>query len=428
MMKMKYTFLAAAFASSTLLFSGCIKEKPVEPPKPEPAERVFFMYDNIGGAYFTGNVDAAGEAVAKGALDPEERVVVYHRLSNNIYELVQDDEAPRGFTKKELKKYSGGQAASLSTETISLIVSDVRAFFPEADSWGLAFGSHGKGWVPKVFANTVSRSNGDGQPYESSYDELWTIPDNPLTRYLLFDDSEMIDNSEFVDALDEWSWDFVLFDDCFMASVEAMYEMRHLADYFIASPTEIMINGFPYDGVVSTLFADWNDDLERGLVGVADNFVETYRAGKIRPKLSATVAVIRTSELDALALAVKELRAGGFRYDLNPETEQLQCYEAFRYGSVFYDLNHYMESGVLNRSLLTAFRNQLDRTVVFADHTETFFSNYPIQGIGTDIPVTHYSGLSTFIMPNSVWNGSTNVNTLTSSYRQTEWYKYVYGE
>ena len=35
-------------------------------------------------------------------------------------------------------------------------------------------------------------------------------------------------------------FDFILFDACYMASVECTYELRNKAEYILASPTETM--------------------------------------------------------------------------------------------------------------------------------------------------------------------------------------------
>lgn len=44
--------------------------------------------------------------------------------------------------------------------------------------------------------------------------------------------------------------DFLLFDACFMESVEVAYALRDCGDYMISSPTEIPGVGAPYEDVV----------------------------------------------------------------------------------------------------------------------------------------------------------------------------------
>jgi hypothetical protein len=415
---MKYPyhkFLTAALAA-VLLLSGCGEEKPITPPGPGPAERVLLMYDNIG-SWFDDDVDEAGEAVAAGALDNDERVIVYERMSsgNVVYELVRDDKVSMGFNKKELKKYAQGENSSLDRETIARVVGDIRTAIP-ADHYGLAFGSHGMGWVPASSTVQISRRGGSSTTAsEHPFAELWAERENPLTRYFASDTRQRLDVAEFADALDEWEWDFILLDDCFMASVEALYEMRTLADYIIASPTEIMSNGFPYDRVVNTIFDDWS---ETGFKEVGREFVEAYRSGEMGATRSATVAVVKMTVFDALAESVRRLNL-----NLNELTsvDGIQYYEGMiRPGHVFFDLDDYL--GTIRKNIVpteyNAFKAQLERTVIFADHTDRFYSDF---GLNQSHPVTHYSGLNVFIP----WSQTAS---LIPYYQQTEWHKAVYAQ
>jgi hypothetical protein len=379
------------------------------------------MYDNIGYPYFDRNVEAAGEAVAGGALGAEERVVVFHRSYREvpdvtgarsvIYELVKDSSREEGFRRELLRVYEPGENALLSKETVANVAGDIRTAIP-GNHYGLAFGSHGRGWIPKSYTGSFSRSGS-----EHPLAELWTIPENPLTRDLAYSSRERIDIGEFVDALDEWNWDFILLDDCFMASVEALYQMRTLADYFIASPTEIMITGFPYDRVVSTLFTEWENNIETALADVAGGFVESYRAGEMHEIRCATVAVVKSSEMDALAEAVRRLN---LRVDEVTSTTGIQYYEGYtRPGHAFYDLDDYLSRIRAGSAEYGAFTVQLARTVLFSDHTDTFYTDATFNR--GEIYITRFSGLNVFIP----WSG---MSVLIPDYRQTEWYRDVYAE
>ncbi len=402
---------------------GCKKPTPTPPPV-DPDSKVFIMYDNIDdnlGRPFTDNVNAAGRAVAAGALIEGQRVVVFHRWQPDgsvIYELVRDKSAKEGFRKQELKKYKSNEMNTLSKETIAAVVGKIRDLAP-ANHYGLAFGSHGMGWLPKSSTVSVSRKVATpGEIAEKPFAEFWEVPENSMTRYLA-NNSEKIDIGDFADGLDgeegdRWEWDFILFDDCFMASVEALYEIRHLAHYFIASPTEIMMYGFPYDRVVKVLFNDWTN-----LAGVADAFVEAYRAKDEDDYPNATVAVVQANQLDALATTVKNLN---LTENELTSVDGIQYYEGYsRPGHVFFDIDGYLRVIRKDTEPYRMFKAQLERTVVFKDHTEKFYSGYP-RSLGTKIEIKEgYSGLNVFIP----WSGTA---PLFSMYRQTAWYKDVYAE
>jgi hypothetical protein len=193
--------------------------------------------------------------------------------------------------------------------------------------------------------------------------------------------------------------------------------MRTLADYIIASPTEIMSTGFPYDRVVTTVFAEWS---EAGFVEIGEEFVDYY-ANRGGEDPCGTVAVVKMAEMDALAETIRRL---GLRTGELASVEGIQFYEGFSAPAhIFYDLDDYL--GRMREELLpaeyNAFKAQLERSVVYAGHTPVFYSVYPKVSGGSYIPVEHYSGLAVFIP----WSGTA---PLTDMYRQTDWYKYVYAD
>ena len=111
-----------------------------------------------------------------------------------------------------------------------------RAFYEyPADSYGLVYWSHADGWIP------------------------YPVP-SASTRWIGQDTGEGQDNrmniSDFVDVLDDGMphFDFIMFDACFMMSVEVAYEVRNYTDYYIGSPTENPGPGAPYDKVVPYMF------------------------------------------------------------------------------------------------------------------------------------------------------------------------------
>lgn len=370
------------------------------------------MYDNIEGDWFAKDVTEAGLAVAAGTLIKGQQIVVYQKVAggNEIYELVQDRSSGEGFSKKVLKKYKPGEMSELDKETIGAVVGDIRALAP-ANHYGFAFGSHGMGWIPKNYPGKFTRRLDGGEDEEDPFAPLWQDRDGFNTRYLA-GYGKKIDVSEFADALDDWEWDFIIFDDCFMACVEAQYEMRHLAEYFIASPTEIMASGFPYDDVAKTLFRDWTD-----LEGVAQGFVDFYR---IRDNY-ATISVVKTSQLEALAQSVRAIVRNENWTPVDLSATPVQYYEELS-NHVFFDLDDFLRNGISPDSeQYKAFLAQMAETVVFSGHTDNFYSHMIYPGNGTVIAITHCSGMNVFIP----WSGTAS---LIPSYEQTEWYKAVYGE
>lgn len=50
--------------------------------------------------------------------------------------------------------------------------------------------------------------------------------------------------------------EYILFDDCYMSSLEVAYELRHVTNYMIACPTEVMVFGMPYSTIGKYLLSE----------------------------------------------------------------------------------------------------------------------------------------------------------------------------
>ena len=47
--------------------------------------------------------------------------------------------------------------------------------------------------------------------------------------------------------------EFILFDACLMSSIECMYQLKDKTNMIIASPTDILAYGFPYEYIIPTI-------------------------------------------------------------------------------------------------------------------------------------------------------------------------------
>lgn len=86
----------------------------------------------------------------------------------------------------------------------------------QAESYGLIYWSHGDGWIPNPLPSTrwIGQDWGNGSRYMNISDLVSILSGAP-------------------------HFDFILFDACFMQSVEVAYALRSFTDYYIGSPTEI---------------------------------------------------------------------------------------------------------------------------------------------------------------------------------------------
>ena len=266
----------------------------------------------------------------------------------------------------------------------------------QADSYGLVYWSHGDGWLPyPLGANTrwVGQDIGNG-------DKRMNI-------------------SEFVEILETAPhFDFILFDACFMQSVEVAYELRDYTDYCIGSPTEIPGPGASYDELVPAMFFS-----EDAAVDIAKAYYEPYAAkydegngiSNTNWTGGASVCALRTEPLVDLAVFTKQilpgtvdnasLRKSVFDYDKRRGSDGYQD------GHVgYYDLVGMMRM-ITDDNAYEAWKQIFNSAVAYWVTTPMNFSGFSQSMFSME----GTNGVSCYIPSTS--------NTATDkAYRSTEWY------
>jgi hypothetical protein len=155
-----------------------------------------------------------------------------------------------------------------------------------AKNYGLVYWSHGDGWFPA--AGSTRWVGADGSNEMNITDLSQILASGPHL-------------------------DFLMFDACFMSSVEVAYELRDYTDYIIGSPTEIPGPGAKYDVVVPALFAN-TDAAAAVAAAYYEPYAATYDGGINNTNDNWTGGVstcmMATKELDNLAAATRQLVAG----------------------------------------------------------------------------------------------------------------------
>jgi len=300
--------------------------------------------------------------------------------------------------RERLKTYDEFQAED--TACVQRMLVDVYNEAP-AESYGLALGCHGFGWVPA------------GTPLAKTYESMRPMPGALMTRTatrFLGDTGHQIEIAQLADAVAglPYRFGYLIFDDCFMANIETLYDLRRSFDYIIASPCEVMAAGFPYDRTIPYLFSDSAPQLPR----VCWEFWNFYQndwdtiGGNAQ---SGCISLTVTSELDALAAAVADVHVGPTRaYD----ADALQYYEGLP-THLFYDLDDYIRAICADDNRYARFKEQLNRA--FPEecrlHTPSFYSAY--NGRMNEIKSAAYSGVTT----------SEPSQRYSDLHKETAWYK-----
>ena len=332
------------FILFTSLFSCC----PDDDPQPlKETEQTLFLYmpwsTNLT-SYFQRNISDIEKAIQEKGLE-NERVLVYLMTSPteaSLFELVNEN---GNSNRTILKNYLN--PVFTAANGITSIIKDVISFAP-ARRYAMIIGGHGMAWLP------VGSDSNDVNPrsYQKNY---WEYENVPLTRFFGGTSPEyQIDIATLAEGIynSGIKMEYILFDDCYMSSIEVAYDLKNVTDYLIASPTEIMAHGFPYDIIGEYLFGDVNYQ------AISEVFYEFYQSYTIMP--CGTIGIIKCSELDALASVMKEINQS---FDFDPLLlDSVQPLDGFA-PVIFFDCGDYVAKLCPDSVLFQKFMACLDRAV-----------------------------------------------------------------
>lgn len=386
-----HILLILCFLVSSASFVSCKEDEPRQVVVEK--EHTLFMYypwsSNLL-AYFETNLSDMEIAMQRNGL-ANQHVVVFLATSATEAEMFVYSIANGKFQRTKLKDFHFETPAYTTAEGIKAILEIVKASAP-AKNYSMIIGGHGMGWLPVNHSRAV---------YRLPERMHWDYEDAFPTRFFGGTSSlYQTDITVLATGISQAGlhFDYVLFDDCYMASVEVAYELREVADFLVASPCEIMAYGMPYERVGKYLLG--NPDYRR----VCEEFYEFYAA--FSPPCG-TLSVIDCRETDAMAAVMKKINAT-FEFD---ETNQGLVQRLDGYTPViFYDFGDYVKHLCNDETLLDEYNRQLERTVPFKTHTEFYYS----QSAGK-IRILDYSGLT-------ISDPSTNGLALESK-KQTSWWK-----
>lgn len=345
-MRKGFVYILAAFMA--LLAVSCDPVEGIAPefPVKEKTVLIYMAGNNNLSSYAASNL----RDLKKGFVPSDDNLLVYYHTPSQSPVLLQlKTDATGAVVQDTVYRFPARNSAA--TESLKSAMLVTQTMFP-ANEYGLFLWSHGTGWLPQ------------GQ-YSKSFAE-----DSGM-------EMEIVD---LVKAL-PYKLSFVVFDACLMGCVEVAYQMRDSVDYVIASPAEILSNGFPYANIMRHLYATPSD-----YVAVAQEYYNHYNSmtGQSR---SATISVVKTSELENVAKAAKVVfdkhrdKIGALKYN------SVQGY--FRYDKYwFYDFGDFIKT-IAGEEDAAPVIAALEKAVIYKAATPWF--------LDFTIDPLRYSGLSTYI-------------------------------
>lgn len=254
---------------------------------------------------------------------------------------------------------------SADGEVLESVLKKVKSIFP-AREYGLILWSHATGWLPEGYYSS---------PVVAAFYE---DPYSGMVKSFGEDRGQEMEVKELKNSI-PFKLSYIIFDCCFMGGIETVYELRNKADYIVASPTEILADGFPYNSIMNALIRSETD-----LEGACELFYDYYNS-KSGVNRSATISLYSTEYLEELAAAAQTIFSNNRDKVSSLEMTEIQPY--FRLNkSWFWDLEEFVYN-ISSPSEFAEFSTALDKVVVKKLNTPYFL----------DIEIDNYSGVSTYI-------------------------------
>ncbi|PKO99996.1 MAG: hypothetical protein CVU13_00370 [Bacteroidetes bacterium HGW-Bacteroidetes-8] len=362
MRKIKYIALLLIFAISTL-FISCEKN----PFGGAEFRRVVILYmaaNNNLSSFAEHNISTIKDGFVPDK-QSKDILVVYVHLPNKDPKLVRVYKESDGVVMEDVVAAYTDQN-SANGDVLKAVLNKIKVIFP-AKEYGLILWSHATGWLPQGYFNT---SVTQGAYYEDPYKDI--------VKSFGEDRGVEMEVKELKGAL-PFRFSFIIFDCCFMGGIETIYELKDKADYIVASPTEILAYGFPYDQIMNSLFQT-RLDLEQTC-----QLFYNYYNNQSGVHQSATISIYKTAELKQLADVTKSIFNNNRSKIATLTMSSIQPY--FRLNkSWFWDLGHLIEK-IATPAEYATFTASLDRVIVAKWNTPNFI----------DLEIKKYSGVSTYI-------------------------------
>lgn len=389
LIKTLFSFAILLIAFGT---TSCTNE---DEPEIAETQNTIFMYlpwsSNLT-SYFYQNIRDMESNIRKIGGLANDRVIVFMSTSSTeatMYEIV----------------YENGECIHLPIDTytnypfttesgLTSLLRQLTAYAP-AKKYSMIIGCHGMGWLPVNATRALRSAEKNHYDYDNG---------NLLTRYFGGTTKDyQTDISTLSNALNNANikMGYILFDDCYMSSIEVAYELKDVTNYLIASTCEVMAYGMPYATMGKYLLGTPN------YKAICEEFYKFYSTYDIMP--CGTLSVTDCSQLDELASIMRTINTN-YQFD-ESELSSIQKLDGYT-PTIFFDYGDYVTKLLKNNSvdddLISTFNRQLSLTVPFKTNTERYYT-----ASRGPLPIHTYSGITT---------SDPSISIRANEKTQTKWY------
>ena len=256
--------------------------------------------------------------------------------------------------------------SSVTKNVMSTVLTDMLTFAP-TDRYGLIFGSHASAWTNSIYTRSFGL---DGQQTDNTI----LLPD-------------------MVEAIRSTGvhFDYILFDACYMGTIEVCYDFKDVADYLIASVMEVPAYGFPYGTeLMPALFEGIETSYKKICQEYIDYYIDVYSQ---KHSAWGTVVLIDNKEVNSLVSSLKNEITTHKDKLADYKVSTLQDYGKSSAPDIAYDLRQFVKE-LNDGNIPTDFDEKLNKAVLYKGClTEALPANYAVDvenycGLGIYIPVS----------------------------------------
>ena len=391
-MRIKTTILLAAIIT---LFCGCMKE----PDRSAyPQEEFVMVFYGAGFNNLASDIKNNLDILKDGAIpykNSKHKLLTFTHFSTSDTNFTDLTESHLVRITKDFGKVETDTLYTIDRtlfapdpDVIQEVLEKVHQLYPNA-RYGLVVSSHGTGWLPagKYSSSSVIQFSGkkrnaglplyryneaEGEPRVKTFGaEVEVLNGQKVSREL---------SIQSMAAAIPIHLDYLLFDACLMGGIEVAYEFKDVADKVAFSPTEVLTFGFDYTDI-SSLIKDTPD-----IEAFCKRYYDYYdnRTGDQR---SATISVVKTDGLDALAAVCKRLFSTyrGAIAGLTSSSGVQRYYRSDHHW--FFDLRDIVAKAMASGEDLAELDNALNGCVTYKAATPYFLG----------LEIARYSGLSMYL-------------------------------
>ncbi|MDC1105346.1 clostripain-related cysteine peptidase [Prolixibacteraceae bacterium] len=255
-----------------LIAIACISCNQTESPKPQANETlvIYMAADNDLKGNALLNVYDMVEGIKK-----DQKVIVFmDKGDKNSYLMELNKENGTAIHRQVIKQYPDQNSAD--SHTLLQVLKEVMERYP-SQKYGLILWSHGTSWFPAP---------------------------KPKTKSFGVDKQSTMEIHDLATALPT-KFKYILFDACLMGSVEVASELQNTTDYLIASPTDILTTGMPYQKILPILL-NTHPTVEERLKEICKTYIDHYKQKEGRMQ-SASIALYNLNNSNMVQAAMQKI-------------------------------------------------------------------------------------------------------------------------